>query len=250
MRKIIFFLLILTVIQQSLTAQETTKSDKGLKNTIRLNITNPIIFGDRSFVLGYERVVNPHQTFSVNFGLTSFPKLGIINTDSLKVNKVVKKTGINFSADYRFYLAKENKYPAPRGVYIGPYYSFNSFGRKNSWLLTSTNGSAQQVVESDLKLSVHTVGFELGYQFIFGDRITLDMVLIGPGLGFYKLDAKLSANLSQADREKFFEALNDALAEKFPGYGLVIDELAFKKTGTEKTSTFGYRYMIQVGFRF
>ena len=250
MKKFILLFLTSAVLQQSLLAQDKPDQEKNRKNTVRVNLTNPLIFGDRSIILGYERVTKPNQSFSVNFGLTSFPKLGILGSDSLKANKDVENGGINFSADYRFYLAKENKYPAPRGVYIGPYYSFNSFKRTNSWSVKSSNGSPQQVVESELKLNVHTIGFEMGYQFIFKDRITLDMVLFGPGLGFYNMKATIGGNLSEADKIKFYEKLNDALAEKFPGYGLVVDEEGFKKTGVEKKSTFGYRYMIQFGFRF
>ena len=249
MKKIILFFLLSAAFQQSIFAQENQSAEKKRKNTVRLNLTNPIIFGERSIILGYERLTKPNQSFSVNFGLTSFPKLGILGSDSLKANKDVENGGFNFSADYRFYLAKENKYPAPRGVYIGPYYSFNSFNRTNSWSLKSVNGS-QQVVESELKLNVHTIGFELGYQFVFNDRITLDMVMFGPGVGFYKLQATLGSNLSEADKIKFFELLNEALEEKFPGYGLVLDGSGFKRTGVESKSTIGYRYMVQLGFRF
>jgi hypothetical protein len=99
-------------------------------------------------------------------------------------------------------------------------------------------------------MNVHTFGFELGYQFIFRDRLTVDMILLGPGVGWYNLKASIGSNLSEADREKFFEALNEALAEKFPGYGYVIDEGNFKRTGVDKTTSWGYRYMIQIGFRF
>jgi len=76
------------------------------------------------------------------------------------------------------------------------------------------------------------------------------MVLIGPGIAGYNLNASLGSNLSQADKEKLFAALNDALAEKFPGYGLVIDEGEFKSKGVDNTTSFGYRYMMQIGFRF
>ena len=248
MKRVILSVVILISLQQSADAQKTKKDDKEFKNTIHFNLTNPFIFGDRSIVLGYERVLNKKRSFSVNFGLTEFP-FDLINGDSLRTNSVLDTRGFNISADYRFYLAKENKYPAPRGVYIGPYYSYNLFGKKHSWTLTNSNGSTSQV-ESDLSLNVHTVGFEMGYQFIFWNRLTLDMVLLGPGIGWYNLKASLGANLSGADREKFFELLNEALAEKFPGYGIVVDEGNFKRTGVDKTTTFGYRYMVQIGFRF
>ena len=237
------------LIQQNIIAQETKEEDKRLKNTIHLNITNPIIFGGRALVLGYERVVNKYQSFSINAGLTQFPNFNILGSDSLTSKSNQDQSGFNFSVDYRFYLSRQNKYPAPRGVYIGPYYSYNSFGRQHVWTLKSTSGSTVDL-QSDLNLKVHTVGIEFGYQFVFADRISLDLVLAGPGIAAYDLSASLGANLSQADREKVFEKINDALAEKFPGYGLVIDEGDFKSTGVEKTTSYGYRYMIQVGFRF
>lgn len=250
MRRVIFLsVLILIGVQQTADAQETNNDEREFKNTIHFNLTNPFIFGSRSMVFGYERVLNKKHSFTVNFGLTGFPTLDIIDRDSLQANTVLDSRGFNISADYRFYLAKENKYDAPRGVYIGPYYSYNLFGRKLEWLLTSTSGSSA-LVETDLSLNVHTLGFELGYQFIFWDRLTVDMILLGPGVGWYNLKASVGSNLSAADREKFFELLNEALAEKFPGYGYVIDEGNFKRTGVDKTTTWGYRYMIQVGFRF
>jgi hypothetical protein len=249
MKKVILSIMIFLGIQQAVNAQETKKEDKEFKNTIHFNLTNPFIFSSRSLVFGYERVLNKKRSFTVNFRFTGFPNLDIIDSDSLLANTVIDSRGFNISADYRFYLAKENKYSAPQGVYIGPYYSYNLFGRKNAWLLTSTSGSNLQV-ESDMSLNVHTLGFELGYQFIFRDRLTVDMILLGPGVGWYNLKATLGSNLSSADREKFFELLNDALAEKFPGYGFVIDEGNFKRTGVDKTTTWGYRYMVQIGFRF
>lgn len=50
--------------------------------------------------------------------------------------------------------------------------------------------------------------------------------------------------------EKFFEALNGALKDKFPGYSAVINEGEFKTNGAASTTTFGFRYMIMLGFRF
>jgi hypothetical protein len=225
------------------------KEKKELKNTIHFNVTNLVIFGSKSIVFGYERMLNKNHSFSVNLGTAGFPTFSIVNSDSLRANTIRDHSGINISADYRIYLSKENKYPAPRGVYIGPYYSYNYFGNKHDWFLKSTSGSASNI-ESELKLNVHTVGFELGYQFIFRDRVTLDMILLGPGIAVYNLKATLGANLTAADKEKLLDALNDALAEKLPGYGLVVKESEFKKTGIEKTTSFGYRFMVQVGFRF
>jgi hypothetical protein len=230
-------------------AQETTKPKKDLKNTIHFNLTNPIIFGDRSLIIGYERVINKRQSFTINIGSAGFPSMNLINSDSAKVTKSSDKSGINISADYRFYLAKENKYVAPRGVYIGPYYSFNYFANKNNWTVKSTSGSTLNV-ESDLNLTIHTAGLELGYQFILWRRLSIDMVLLGPGIATYNLKGSFGTNLSVADKEKLLEKINDALADKIPGYSVVIDDGEFQSKGSSNTTSLGYRYMIQVGFRF
>jgi hypothetical protein len=246
MRRIILLVIVISGFQQTVSAQDTTKH---LKNTILFNVTNPLIFGS-SFILGYERVLNPRHSFSVNIGTTSFPGSDRRDTDSLKVNDVDNKSGANISADFRFYLSKENKYAAPRGVYIGPYYSYNNFKREHSWILKSTNGGAPLEVKSELTLNVHTIGFEMGYQFVFWDRLALNMILLGPGISAYNLKASFGGNLSQADRQKLLDAINDALTEKFPGWGAAIDDGEFQSKGSANTTRFGYRYMVQLGFRF
>jgi len=252
-KKIKWFLLILPAcllitIQQTANAQEKDTTKINYRNTVRFNISNAVFF-NRAYVFGYEFLVNKRQSFSFNFGSTAFPSLNLVNSDSLKSKSNVSNKGYNFSVDYRFYLAKENKYIAPRGVYIGPYYSYNYFNKKNSWTV-KTNTGATADVESELKLDIHTVGFEFGYQFVFWNRVALDLILLGPGVSFYSLSAKLGSNLSKEDQQKFYKALNDALATKFPGYDFVIDDSEFKTNGSSKTTSLGYRYMINVGFRF
>ena len=103
------------------------------KNTIRYNITNPLIFGSRSKIFGYERQLKNNQAFSVNIGTASFPSLssGATAYPELNVTRGSKDKGLNMSIDYRFYLAKLNSFKAPRGVYIGPYYSYC---RSGVWL--------------------------------------------------------------------------------------------------------------------
>jgi len=250
-RKTIFFLLLLSHFMISAqNSADDFASEKEFKNTIHFNVTNPLIFGNRSIIFGYERVLKNNQSFSINIGQTGFPKLNIINTDDLKVQTVLKENGFHISGDYRFYLSKENKYKAPRGVYIGPYYSYNSFSKGHSWLLDSNTSGFNGNVNSDLTLKIQTVGVEMGYQFIFWKRVSLDMILLGPGVGFYNLKTKLNTDLSAEDSQLFFEKLNNALASKFPGYSSTLGEGEFKRSGAKSTTSLGFRYMIQVGYRF
>ncbi|MHA4843811.1 hypothetical protein ACX0G7_06605 [Flavitalea antarctica] len=250
MKNVVLFILVLHTLLQALVAQEKVEGEKTYKNTIRFNITNPFILSTKSLIFGYERLINNRQSFSVNVGRASFPTLNLISTDSLRANSNEEEKGFNLSFDYRFYLSRENKYEAPRGVYIGPYYAYNFNERTNEWSLKSANGGAPQTIETKTSFSIHTIGFELGYQFILWRRISLDMILAGPGLGFYDIKTSVGGNLSESDRRKFFEAVNEALEEKFPGYNKVIDEGEFKRQGSANTTSLGFRYMVMVGYRF
>src|SRR5687767_9338607 len=119
----------------------TNSSTKKYKNVIRYNLSGALIFGfNRNIIFGYERVIGKNQSISVNFGKASFPDIIAITTDSLGVTGDRKNSGTNFSIDWRFYLAKENKYSIPHGLYIGPYYSFNGLNRDNNFTLLRSSG--------------------------------------------------------------------------------------------------------------
>lgn len=236
-----------------LLAQDTTsvvkKEKKPLKNTIRLNITNPLIFGNKSFVVGYERVLSSQTSFSVNVGRTELPSFGKFNfSDStVQINKSVKNRGFHITGDFRFYPSSENKHLAPRGMYFGPYASFVTMGRENSWELDTDD--FQGTVGTDLNFQFFAVGAQLGYQFVIWKRLALDFVLIGPGVAFYELSAELDTDLSAEDESALFERINEILEERFPAYNFAFDG-SFKTSGTGKTTSLGYRYVVHLGFRF
>jgi hypothetical protein len=227
--------------------------EKKFKNTIRFNITNPLIFGDRSLVLGYERVLSHRRSFSVNLGQSELPTFDLFNPDSddpeAKLTKNSTGRGFNTTADYRFYLTPENKYDAPHGVYLAPYVAFASMGRKNTWSLNTTNFNGEVV--TDFNLSFIAIGGELGYQFILWKRVALDFILIGPSVASYKLKAKLDTEgITPDDESLLFQKISEALEERFPGYTFVFDDAEFVKTGTSDLIGPSFRYVIHVGFRF
>lgn len=222
------------------------------KNIIRFNLTNPVILSEKSIIFGYERIIGNHMSFSVNTGYTTLPvmRLDDVNVDNpeIQLSNTSSDKGFNFSVDYRFYLNKVNKFNAPRGVYLAPYYSYNNFQRENTWLLNTTTFSGEVI--TDYRLDIHTFGGELGYQFILWKRVALDFVLLGPGIASYSLKTDLSTTLDAEDQSELFQLINDHLADKFPGYSRVIDEGEYVKSGSAKTTDFGFRYMIHIGFLF
>jgi hypothetical protein len=234
---------------QDIYGQEQDSLKKVRKNTVKFNITNPMFFGSNNYILGYERTIGKHQSFSLHVGTFSLGRIINFNTDSIKgLSKDVKSVGVSLSGDYRFYLAKENKYNSPHGLYIGPYFAINSF--KRNYELTATTEAFTGQLNADFRFTVSTLGFQLGYQFVFWDRVSLDMILFGPGVSLYTLKAKLSTSLDPDQEAELFQKINDKLSEKIPGYSLVIKPGEFEKSGSVKTTSAGYRYIVMVGFRF
>jgi hypothetical protein len=222
------------------------KEKKVRKNTILINLSNPMLISNKFQIIGYERILPNNQSFTVNVGMFSIPKFSGDLADSLGLNTDYKDKGFHFSTDYRFYLKKENKYAAPRGVYLAPYYTYNHLNRENSW---HVDGRIEEVY-TNLNLNIHTLGAELGYQFVFWDRMALDLILIGPGFGFYGVNAEIGTNLDQSEEAEFFDKLNKILADKIPGYDKVIEAGEFSKKGTYNTEGVGFRYVVRIGYRF
>jgi hypothetical protein len=185
---------------------------------------------------------------SLNAGQAVLPKVVDFAAEGATLEGTSNNKGLNFALDYRFYLQKENKHPAPRGVYIGPYYSFTRFTRNSEWTLEQASGF--QFAESESNFDINTLGFELGYQFVFWKRLTLDLVLVGPGVSNYKLKSTFDNTLTPEQKEQLQNALQEMIANKFPGMDYVIGDGSFDAKGTLNTWNFGYRYIMNIGFRF
>ena len=248
MKKITLLTLLIMVCLEGFCQILNPKKD--LKNTIRINLTSPMLFGEKFNAIGYERVLNEKRSFSINLGRFTLPELRRVNTDNIPGlgPRTLKERGFHIVGDYRFYLQKENRHNAPRGVYIGPYATFNTLNREIQWPFETE--TANNVIDFDLRLNTAIVGFQLGYQFIFWKRFTLDLVLAGPGLGRYDLRNTLKSDLSPEDRQALFDDLYEAISGRFPGFEHVVNPDELRRTGGFKTSTFGFRYVANFGVRF
>jgi hypothetical protein len=223
-------------------------SVKTLKNTISINITNPMIFGEKYNTIGYERVIKDYQTISGSIGRFGFPKIIDFDTDSIGIKNEYHDKGFHFSLDYRFYLKNENKHPAPRGVYLGPYYALNYFRRGINWDINTATFIG--MVTTDINLTANLVGVQLGYQFIVWKRLSIDMVLMGPGMWFFKMKTDFGTSMEPDEEAMLLEQLNEMLKERFPGTDLVIQGADFEAKQVTSSKSIGLRYMVNLGFRF
>jgi hypothetical protein len=251
MRLLVCFVMLLATnwsIAQDL-PQTADATGPRYKNVIRYNLSGAVLFGfEKYFVLGYERMIKDNQSFSINAGVVALPKFFQVSTADFKLESDQKNTGFNISADYRFYLRKENRYPPPHGLYIGPYYSFNHFVRENFWVYSGP--ATGDNVDTHSELDIHTVGFELGYQFVLWKRMTIDLVMMGPGVGFYNYQATISSVVPAGDREQLLDGLAQLLTQKFPGMNYVYADGEFSADGKMRTSAAGFRYIVHIGYRF
>jgi hypothetical protein len=222
--------------------------ERSYKNIIRYNLSGPIVFGISYFVLGYERLIKPQQSFSINAGLTCLPGYSYLSTDSFNLREDVKNNGFNISADYRFYLLKENKFKAPHGVYVGPFYSFNRFTRDNIW--ERRRVSSVESITTSTQLDIHTIGVELGCQFVLWKRLALDVVMVGPGIANYHLNSKIHTNVTESERSDLQAAMIKMLTEKFPGLGRILADKEIDRNGTTSTWDYGLRYIVHIGYMF
>jgi hypothetical protein len=61
----------------------------------------------------------------------------------------------------------------------------------------------------------HNVEFQLGYQFIFGKRVTLDLILFGPSVSWYNVKLDLESNLEPNEANQLYQKYYDQFFSKY-----------------------------------
>ncbi len=240
---------LLLFISREMKAQDAYP-DKAFKNTIRLNIT-PVLLTTKveSATFGYERVVGSHQSFSVNLGHLKLPDIIRTGADSpVEWKNNLRNTGFIIAGDYRFYF-KRNRYQAPDGLYWGPYAAYYYMDNKSRVELKDGN-NIEGSAELQTYFNMLHAGVQLGYQFVFWDRWTLDLVLIGPGMGFYGGSVILHSDVQITGDEEYVQGAFDAISSIFPALGSLLEKKELSTNGDFKFNSIGYRMVVQVGFRF
>ena len=136
---------------------------------------------------------------------------------------------------------------APRGVYIGPYFSFLGFNNERT-LEIDNNGTPEQAI-LDAKLNIVNIGFQLGYQFVLNNRWTIDLVFVGPSVSHYRYKLNLGGNYT-FDKEDIENEIILDLIDRFPLLEDVISDKEATESGGLDSWSFGYRYQLQIGYHF
>lgn len=218
------------------------------RNVIKWNPTTMILWSPRNFMLSYERILGPRQSVALSLGYLEFPKLFDDTIACLIAITDRQKQGINVALEYRFYLLKRNRRPTPDGLYIAPYASYYGYWFGNGIDILHTTIDSTGSLKG--RFYCFNLGLELGYQFVFWKRFTLDLVLFGPSVSYYGGYLKVIGERDQNDLNELRQDIYNQLGDQYPLVRTFFNSTTFIQRGTLDLFSLGFRYAIQIGFHF
>lgn len=230
-------------ISNSVMAQDTIVKYHRM-NTIKIEITQPLY--PTSFILSYERITKPNQSFCISGGYEEFPPLVNVSA-STKVKENLEKSGFKLGADYRFYLGKENKHLAPHGIYMGPYFAYHDFHNLRE-IEVDVEG-IKETANLTTNFNITNIGFQLGYQFVINNRWTFDVVMFGPSVSNYRANLKTDGEFT-FDKENVENEVLLKLLDRFPMLDKLLTDKEVSAKGRFDSWGVGWRYQMHIGYQF
>jgi hypothetical protein len=247
MKSTSILLLIMQFGIRSFSQDSSVIREKEFRNIAKVNLTSWIVFNN-AYQVGYERQLKNNQSLNIFGGYNEFPINIKFLYDGGKIDHVKNKGGFSAGAEYRFYLTRENKYPAPHGVFLAPFISYYQFGGDRTFSHTNSTGEQSTIISTDLNFI--NMGGALGYQFVIKKRWVIDAVVFGPSLTRYHFNAKMEGELSGVDGNEVVQKVIEAMKEKLPLLNEFLTNKEVSNSGTERFWAPGFRYSISAGFRF
>jgi hypothetical protein len=219
------------------------------KNVIKFNPTPMLLFANvRNITISYERMIKKDMSLALQVGYLLFPKIVDDTIANLITLTSGEKYGMNLALDYRYYPFSRNRRPAPDGLYLGGYISYYGFQFKNGFDVLYTTVDQQGEIAG--KLNMVNLGVELGYQFIFWKRFSLDLLLFGPSLSYLAGSLNVQGNLDEEQIKNIDEEVVQKLLNRFPQLKTIFSNEGLSFTGNRTTLTTFFRYSIQIGIHF
>jgi hypothetical protein len=218
------------------------------RNVIKFNPTPMVLLDVSNITISYERLLKKNNSVALQAGYLVFPNLVQDTLIGLIEFKDRSRSGINLSFDYRNYIFDRNTRPAPDGMYLGGYLSYYGFQFENKFDILHVDIDKEGTMDG--KMNFINLGMELGYQFVFWKRMTVDLLLFGPSLSLYNGTFNISGNLDADEIADIEEELVDKLQERFPYLGMIFSTEDLQFTGEKTEFDIGFRYSISVGFHF
>jgi hypothetical protein len=253
MKKIIYVLCSLILTIPSVLSAQKKDSARVIpapyhKNIIKFNPTPMILWSSKNVTFSYERILNRKQSISISLGYLEFPSLFKDTILNLVAITSRHKYGFNAEIEYRFYMMNRNLRPIPDGLYFAPFVSYYGYHFKNDVDILHVVSDSAGLVKGDF--SVINGGVEMGYQFVFWKRFTVDLVLIGPAISYYTGTLNVTGQFDADKVKELHEDLYNKLIQKYPMIGDYVVNKSFSNNGKLDLFSVGFRYLIQLGFHF
>ncbi len=101
------------------------------------------------------------------------------------------------------------------------------------------------------RLNIYQLGAQVGYQFsMLKDRLTLDLVMFGPALGYYDATLKIDGNIDLEARSESIQKLADYMTDNFPVFAEFLEARKVDRKGRLDAFAPGFRYVLYIGYRF
>ncbi len=213
------------------------------KNIVKVN-TAALLFSNVSLL--YERKLNEHWTVLAGTGYRwggSVPKVFGLG-DVIVSSETNGITGFSITPELRYYFNFCECGGSPSGLYAGLYGRFTKYYGSLTFNLWNGSEYYDALVTSNLRELGG--GLQLGYQFIFKQRFTVDFMFAGPRLSTYKLKADIDSD----NLEALVSAIEERINERREAIGM--DPISIDPSA-ELEANFGFknfRYAIGVGFLF
>jgi hypothetical protein len=219
------------------------KNDSIYKNTIKLN-TVAIALNNVSLL--YERSFGPHWSASLGAGYRwggSIPKVFGLG-DVIVTSSTGGLRGYSFTPELRYYFNYCGCGGEQTGFYAGLYGRYTKFYgdlKFNIW-----TGSDYVDVGGIGDLREMGVGIQLGYQFVFAKRFSVDLMFAGPRTSSNKLSVRLDSQYA----EEIADILEEEINKRLEWLGK--DPISINaQAETEVNFSFtNFRYGVAIGYRF
>ena len=238
----------LSIVSQT-NNEKLTDSLPEFKNTIRWNLTPIVFVGPKSIVLGYERILKPYQSFSINMGYLEKAPWEDEDGNPIHIFDENKKGGFDITGDYRFYIKKRNKHQAPDGLYWGPYAAYYVLWQ-DAKLQILDGDIVKNSIDFHGVLSMYSLGFQMVYQFLIKDKFTIDLILMGPSYTYFDMNLKLNYQIQIYPNDPFYKDIIEYLRNSNPMLFKFLENKTLSTNGRLKFGYYGFRYGLQMGYHF
>lgn len=228
------------------TTQVDITQDKTLqvyRNGLKLNAMG-LVFHNVSLL--YERSLNEHLTLQVGTGYRwggDLPKVFGLG-DLIVSSNTRGLRGYHITPELRYYFNFCECGDSPAGFYTGLYTRYTQYyGDLNFHFWTGTEYMDAAVVSN---ISEMGAGIQLGYQFVFKKRFSVDFMFAGPRFSTYRLKCSIDSDYAAELAPIIEEEINRRLE------WLGMDPITISPSAEIDTRVGfrNFRYAVSFGFMF